>query len=305
MKLITYNCPVCGGTIQIDSERAKCFCMYCGNEIKIESEYESVAVDGIASLEATLTRAEQFLRMKQFETAYDYYSRALDLKPDCARAFIGQILANSRCLRLEQLNEDIRYTQEYKVAYDCASDEERVWLDNTAKQIRASFEKRYAEDMHLGVSIDNITNYNLLWTQNKHIPLENTPFDQYNNVADVREPLAKWDYFRIEESVAVLLTDEVRSIMEVLPYLEECLKNDYKRIIVVCKRIEQEPLTTFMLNSFRDTLYFAVVLTNEETILELKDYYKADLFTNSTWDGNIVMASKAYLSRDKALLIAE
>ena len=81
------TCDVCGGKLVMQAGKiAKCD--YCGLEYSTESLREkiieikgTVNVQGIASAENILLRAEEFLKEGDINKAFEYYEKYLDLKP--------------------------------------------------------------------------------------------------------------------------------------------------------------------------------------------------------------------------------
>ena len=86
MEVLT--CDVCGGKLVMQAGKiAKC--EYCGLEYSTESLREKVMeikgtvnVQGIASAENILSRANDFYDSKDYEKALEYYDKYLDLNPN-------------------------------------------------------------------------------------------------------------------------------------------------------------------------------------------------------------------------------
>lgn len=81
------KCDICGGKLVMQAGKiAKC--EYCGLEYSTESLREKVMeikgtvnVQGIASAENILSRANEFYSNREFDKALEYYNKYLDLNP--------------------------------------------------------------------------------------------------------------------------------------------------------------------------------------------------------------------------------
>lgn len=45
MRLINMTCPNCGANLQVDADKKKLFCMYCGSSILVDDEVKHVKFD--------------------------------------------------------------------------------------------------------------------------------------------------------------------------------------------------------------------------------------------------------------------
>ena len=92
---------------------------------------ERLASMGGGSVKNFLIRAEQMLRMNKTQDALDYYTRALDAKPDCAEAWWGLFLMEMKGRKEDELLpsldadllDEIRENDKYKNAVEYASGE--------------------------------------------------------------------------------------------------------------------------------------------------------------------------------------
>ena len=102
-------CDVCGGKLVMQAGKiAKC--EYCGLEYSTESLREKVMeikgtvnVQGIASAENILSRANDFYESRDFDKALEYYDKYLDLNPgdETVKAKISAINAEKDSYRVE------------------------------------------------------------------------------------------------------------------------------------------------------------------------------------------------------------
>lgn len=151
MGFVAVKCPSCGAEVNLDESREFGFCTYCGTKVlqdKIVIEHRGqVSVDGISTLEIILDRANIYLEQKDFENAKEYYNKALDVQPRCAKAYWGLLLCkkfvsnNSTLIQLYLNNpwigiEFVNFP-EYKNALQFANSDERNEYLSVIQQIES------------------------------------------------------------------------------------------------------------------------------------------------------------------------
>lgn len=75
MSFVSVKCTHCGGRIELDDQREKGFCMYCGSQIVYKEAFQNmelsgeVPIKGIADLEKLLQNAETFVKLEEYKKA--------------------------------------------------------------------------------------------------------------------------------------------------------------------------------------------------------------------------------------------
>jgi hypothetical protein len=105
--IIPLKCSSCGATLEADDTRESWSCAYCGTKIIKDKEYITIsgefAVNGIASTESLLERAFLFIEDGDFQKAYQYLERVLDVEPNCWKAYIGELLCQLNMRKIKDL----------------------------------------------------------------------------------------------------------------------------------------------------------------------------------------------------------
>lgn len=149
MGFIQLKCPNCGANAELSEDREFCFCNYCGTKLvreKIVVEHRGkVSLDGFANEKSLLDRAYIFLEDEKFSDADAYFERVLDINPRCSEAYLGKLMCENNCRRLEQifLFEPLSSNSNYKNAIKFATEEEKNKLEN----LRELFNKKYKNDL--------------------------------------------------------------------------------------------------------------------------------------------------------------
>ncbi len=94
-ELVAGKCPNCGANINLPSELETTFCAYCGSNIQVKEAIEKlqielsgkVEVDGIASLNKLYKNAEDYMKLDEYENAYDVYTSIIRDNPGEVRAY--------------------------------------------------------------------------------------------------------------------------------------------------------------------------------------------------------------------------
>lgn len=105
MGLIALKCPSCGAEVQLDESCEFGFCTYCGTKVmqeKIIVDHRgSIKIEGTATAESLLERAQIMLQDGDFSNADSYFNRVLDIDPHCAAAYWGKL-----CCKIKVMSDD-------------------------------------------------------------------------------------------------------------------------------------------------------------------------------------------------------
>lgn len=287
------KCPVCGADIQVDGEISNCFCMYCGSQIHVQNAINGVAIDGVASANAILTRANQFLQTSNFEKANEYFLRVLDLEPTNSQAFLGQLLATIQCSNASNVKVYVEDYSQYKFAHQYADEALQEELRNLADSAR----KRFTQEMNEAaltpnsVSISCGTAYNFLWTPDEK--------PQDSDFEKIKIRLCNPRRFDAVVYPAVAFYDcDCTTIMDVLLALEYAVSNKYK-IILFVHSCDEELLRTLLMNCMRGILQCELVCINDVNKLR-----EAALFCGTSFNSETVPnIQKAYIVNNNLVLV--
>lgn len=93
MPFLPVKCPNCGGNIELDDQREKGFCMYCGSQIVYKEAVQKmelsgvVSVKGVADVEKLLQNAETFVKLNVYKKASAILLRVTDDYPEDYRGW--------------------------------------------------------------------------------------------------------------------------------------------------------------------------------------------------------------------------
>jgi len=93
MPFLPVKCPNCGGNIELDDQREKGFCMYCGSQIVYKEAVQKmelsgvVSVKGVADKEKILQNAEIFVKLNEYKKASAILLRVTDDYPEDYRGW--------------------------------------------------------------------------------------------------------------------------------------------------------------------------------------------------------------------------
>ena len=135
-----WKCPDCG------KENENMFCSNCGvkkpEETQQQKDYENI-----------LGRGFLFLEDGDFEKAEEYFEKVLDIDFECAKAYLGKLLADLRIKNisgLENANVDFSENPNYKKILrfgdEKLKNEIKIYLDAVSERvINNSYEPLYRE----------------------------------------------------------------------------------------------------------------------------------------------------------------
>lgn len=128
MATVSVKCPNCGGALELDDSKEFGFCVYCGTQVRIQDEKTRVEVSGSVTFDESdkyknfLNLATQAYTAGNMEEAYNYYTRALEIKqsdyiPVFRKALCAGYLSTDSGLRIEEIVSGVSR------AFDMASDD--------------------------------------------------------------------------------------------------------------------------------------------------------------------------------------
>lgn len=105
MKLVAAKCPNCGAQIDVDQNSDSTICEYCNSKIIVEDAIEkykfeisgTVDINNLPKLENYMKLGERYYNDKEYKEAYEEYSKAVELDPDCGIAVLRKGLCKSYC----------------------------------------------------------------------------------------------------------------------------------------------------------------------------------------------------------------
>lgn len=115
MEFVPANCPNCGAPLMLPKDRHDAFCTYCGSMFVVANALLSSPVPAIENWE---NLADSALQGKNYETAYEYYNKILEVDCSNINAWMGKAystgmlssITNSRLLDMV-----ISYGNAYKL----------------------------------------------------------------------------------------------------------------------------------------------------------------------------------------------
>ena len=87
---IAATCPSCSGDLQVPDNIPSVKCMYCGKKVILKTKKSSSGGPDIKNL---IKLGDQAADSENYDEAYSYYSRALEIDPDNIDALIGKGIA--------------------------------------------------------------------------------------------------------------------------------------------------------------------------------------------------------------------
>lgn len=105
MKLVAAKCPNCGAQIDVDQNSDSTICKYCNSKIIVEDAIEkykfeisgTVEINNLPKLDNYIKLGERYFNDKEYKEAYEVYSKAIELDPDCSVAVLRKGLCKSYC----------------------------------------------------------------------------------------------------------------------------------------------------------------------------------------------------------------
>lgn len=127
MAMVSIKCPNCAGALELDGSKEFGFCMFCGSQVHIQEDKTKVEVSGQVKFDESekynnfLNLANQAYAVGNMEEAYNYFTRALEIKqsdylPVFRKGLCAGYLSGDTGFRIEEVVSGISR------AYDLAPD---------------------------------------------------------------------------------------------------------------------------------------------------------------------------------------
>lgn len=139
------QCEICGGSLLMDESGEFAACENCGMKFKKESIKKmlvelsgSVTVEGVASAESLLKRADQLREHCDWSKAEEYYDRVLEIDSECSLAHWGLMLATKRLASADELVCEKLYVRDcdgYQLAIKYANSVELAYITKFVEAI--------------------------------------------------------------------------------------------------------------------------------------------------------------------------
>lgn len=90
-------CPMCGGVLKIESGATSVKCKYCRNIVLVlEAKKQGrISVDGIPTLADCIDSGYTFLKMEDFDHAFEAFNRAIQIAPNNYKVWWGLVLVGT------------------------------------------------------------------------------------------------------------------------------------------------------------------------------------------------------------------
>ena len=116
------QCPNCGGALQLPDDRSSVNCMYCGVTIIVREAIQAAAVGNVTNW---LHIADTAMQSGNYQEAYDFFTRVLEVKVDSADAWLGRAEAAGRLSTLQNFRL-LEMISGIKKASELTSDDPRA-----------------------------------------------------------------------------------------------------------------------------------------------------------------------------------
>jgi len=147
MEMITVECPKCKGSLHVDQDVDKIFCMYCRAEVTVKKSTSG----GTATSESLIKRGFLLIEHRDWEKALEVLDQAANIDPENAQIYLGMLLAETRIEKESWLDTHktplSRYKSYQKVIRFADSDlKQRLKAYNTTITKRLEENKRRSEE---------------------------------------------------------------------------------------------------------------------------------------------------------------
>lgn len=152
------RCPNCNGDLQVPEEKDVVICMYCGTNI-IVREAINIAIKNGPSVESLMKLASDAQNAYNFEEAYFYYNKVLELEIINPEAWLGK----AACAGILSTLNNFRYT-EMKIGIENALN-----YSSNSEEIKLKISKMLNNVCIANVDnwIESVKNYNSHKTMKK------------------------------------------------------------------------------------------------------------------------------------------
>ena len=148
------KCEMCGGT-DIIKENGVYVCQSCGIKYSLEEARKmmveiqgtvdvrgSVKVENSASVDSLLKRAFILIEDSDYGKAKEYLDQALGIDPECAKAYVGQLLCELKLNREDLLATESRDYQDNKLFEKAVKFADEEYADQLKKYVEAAMLER-------------------------------------------------------------------------------------------------------------------------------------------------------------------
>ena len=95
MKMIVVECPKCKGSLQVNENLEKIFCMYCRAEVVVKSPEQTGGGAG-ATADSLIKRGFLLVEHQDWEKAVEVFDQAANIDPENAQVYLGMLLTEAR-----------------------------------------------------------------------------------------------------------------------------------------------------------------------------------------------------------------
>ena len=132
IKFVPAICPNCNGELRVPDDRRIVKCMYCGYDIIIHETKD----DSQKSKVANWLKLADSVKGSNFEEAYNYYSKVLEVEPENYKAWFGKALMTCKLSKLDKPRAD-EIINLVRISIDLCHEEmtdqnqqyKKLWLD--------------------------------------------------------------------------------------------------------------------------------------------------------------------------------
>ena len=106
--MIAVECPKCKGSLHVDQEVEKIFCMYCRAAVTVKKPESNVTAS-----EALIKRGFLLVEHRDWEKALEVFDKAANVDPENAQIYLGMLLAETRTIEEASLKAHSKSLSNY------------------------------------------------------------------------------------------------------------------------------------------------------------------------------------------------
>lgn len=141
------QCPTCGGSLQVPDDHATVKCLYCGGAVIVREAIQAAAAASIPNL---LKLARTAASSQNYQEAYDYFSRVLELDGDNSAAWVGRGEAAGWLTR--QTSGIPEMVNCFRNAIEVATDQSRKDIQEKVADVTCRITRQTFSNMHSDLS---------------------------------------------------------------------------------------------------------------------------------------------------------
>lgn len=141
MTFVAARCPQCGGDLQIDPKMETGFCLHCGSKIAVQEAIKNVRIDNSHMVSTWMDLGDSAIEAQNYQEAYDYYTRVLEVQPGNWKANFGRGKAagwQSTILNPRLQEAAVSFSKAVEAASHISSNKESVIADSIAEMFSLS-----------------------------------------------------------------------------------------------------------------------------------------------------------------------